>query len=382
MRWLSSGTRWAVRRPLRALAVIAAAGLVLAGTAVAVSSHAAVAPSNSSLPSISGKVAVGSTVTANTGTWHGSTPIGFQYQWRICDEHGNACHDIAGATGQSYAIPSADAGNTLRVHVIASNADGSSSATSQESARIAATASPPVNASLPSINGTVAVGSTVSADPGTWHGAAPISFHYQWQICGDHGNACHDIAGATGQSYAIPSADAGNTLRVHVVASNADGSSTATSGASLRIAVPAPAPQPAPTGCPKMAAGLEAVAVADVSAPARLVIDRFQLLSGPITSSMTGVQVRFHVTDTCGQAVSSALVYATAVPYNQVTIPAETATDGSGWVTLTFARAAAFPASHGQQQLTMFVRARRTGDSLLAGISSRRLIALPVDLGR
>jgi hypothetical protein len=191
---------------------------------------------------------------------------------------------------------------------------------------------------------------------------------------------CGEIAGATAQTYLPPSGDAGNTLRVRVVASNADGSSTATSGASLRIAVPAP--QPAPTGCPKMAAGLEAVAVTDVSAPARLVIDRFELLSGPITSSMTGVQVRFHVTDTCGQAVSAALVYATAVPYNQVTIPGETTTDSSGWVTLTFARAAAFPASHSQQQLTMFVRARRACDSLLAGISSRRLIALPVNLGR
>ena len=90
-------------------------------------------------------------------------------------------------------------------------------------------------------------------------------------------------------------------------------------------------------------------------------------------------RARFEVTDTCGHPVSGALVYPTAVPYNQFTIPAETATDATGWVTMTFNRQAEYPASAKQQQLTMFVRARRkASDPLLAGISTRRLIAFSI----
>lgn len=48
---------------------------------------------------------------------------------------------------------------------------------------------------------------------------------------------------------------------------------------------------------------------------------------------------------------------ATAVPYRQVTIPAESTTDPSGWVTMNFGRLAGFPASRDQQLMVMFVRA-------------------------
>ena len=101
-----------------------------------------------------------------------------------------------------------------------------------------------------------------------------------------------------------------------------------------------------------------------------------------ITSQLSSFSVRFHVSDTCGQSVSGASVYATAVPYRQVTIPAEAATDNAGWVTLNFGRLAGFPASRNQQLMVMFVRARKPGDPPLAGISTRRLISLRVDLHR
>jgi hypothetical protein len=97
---------------------------------------------------------------------------------------------------------------------------------------------------------------------------------------------------------------------------------------------------------------------------------------------MSSFTVRFHVSDTCGQPVSGATVYATGVPYNQVTTPAETTTDVSGWVTMTFNRLAGFPAARNQQLMVMFVRARKAGDDLLSGISTRRLISLRVDLRR
>jgi len=274
---------------------------------------------------------------------------------------------------------SGDPGNTLRVHVIASNSDGSNSATSAPSGRIAA-ASAPANTSPPTIAGSAAAGGTLTADPGKWNGSGTISFKYQWRVCDANGNACHDIAGATAQSYKVASADAGNTIRVTVTASDANGSASATSVPTARIATAAPTP--APTGCPKIAAGAQSVSVADVSAPARLQIAQFLLTSGPITSGMSSFSVRFGVTDTCGQPVSGATVYATAVPYNQVTTPAEATTDGTGSVTLSFNRLAGFPAARQQELMVLFVRARKAGEPLLGGISTRRLVSLPVNLHR
>ena len=55
-------------------------------------------------------------------------------------------------------------------------------------------------------------------------------------------------------------------------------------------------------------------------------------------------------------------------------------TDGNGWVTLNFDRLSGYPATRQQRLMVMFVRARKPGDSLLAGISTRRLISLPVHL--
>src|SRR5262249_60600496 len=96
-----------------------------------------------------------------------------------------------------------------------------------------------------------------------------------------------------------------------------------------------------------------------------------------ITRGMTSFSVQFHVSDTCGQPVSGALVYVAGVPYNQVSIPAETATDTAGNVTLTFNRKAGFPASSKQKLLVLFVRARKSGDPLLPAISPPRLLSLP-----
>jgi hypothetical protein len=370
-----------MKRFLRLPVLVGVAGLVVAAAASTVTAKSAVAPSNASAPTISGQASAGSTVTANPGTWRGSAPITFQYQWRICGANGGACRDIGGATAQTYAIRSADVGNTLRVHVIASNGDGSSGATSDPTARIGPAADAPRNTSPPTISGDVSAGSTVTADAGSWSGAQPLTFQYQWRICGANGDACRDIKGATASTYKISSDDTGNTIRVQVVATNASGSGNEVSAPTVRVASAPAAPAPAPTGCPKLAAGATAANVADVAPPARLQIDRF-VSSGAITTQMQSVTVRFHVSNTCGQSVSGASVYATAVPYRQVTVPAEVTTDASGWATLQFNRLAGFPAARSQQLMVMFVRARKPGEPTLAGISTRRLISLRVDLRR
>jgi hypothetical protein len=239
----------------------------------------------------------------------------------------------------------------------------------------------PNNTTAPQISGKAQAGQTLTTDNGTWTGTAPLTYTYQWRICNDNGNACHDITGAAGTEYTVKSGDSGNTLRIQVTAKNSDGSNTATSVPTAAIAAAAgPAPTPAANGCPKLAAGAAAVSVADVSTPARLQIDQMQSNPGVIKRGTGLFTVRFHVSDTCGSPVQGAQVYATGVPYNMISIPAQQQTDNQGWVSMQFKTMQGFPATAHQQLLVMFVRASKQGDPVLAGISTRRLVSLRVNL--
>jgi hypothetical protein len=73
---------------------------------------------------------VGKTIKTSTGSWTGSTPMSFTYQWRRCDAAGAACVDVPGANASKYTLVTADAGRTMRVVVTATNVVASSSATS------------------------------------------------------------------------------------------------------------------------------------------------------------------------------------------------------------------------------------------------------------
>lgn len=99
---------------------------------------------------------------------------------------------------------------------------------------------PPVNVAAPSLSGTAAVGSALSASVGDWSGSG-LKFAYQWLRCDAGGGSCAAVSGAAGSSYGLGSADAGATVRVMVTATNQNGSAAATSDASAVVAAAAPA---------------------------------------------------------------------------------------------------------------------------------------------
>ncbi len=159
-------------------------------------------------------------------------PIAYAYQWQRCDQAGNACANVAGASSTSYAPSMADLGLTLRFSVTAANGTGSSSATSAATAPVGV---PPTNTAPPQISGTAQVGATaLTADPGTWAGSQPIALAYQWQRC-DAEHECNDVAGATGPTLDLTGDMAGATIVVEVTATNAVGSATAYSAATAPV---------------------------------------------------------------------------------------------------------------------------------------------------
>jgi hypothetical protein len=337
-----------------------ALGLLVAGAVAGSASAAGSPPSNTGLPSISGTAKDGQLLTAHNGSWTGS-PTSFAYVWQRCDNLGGGCTPIAGATSKQYTASSADVGHRLRVAVTASNADGSGSATSRATGVVAASGSAPTNTQLPSLSGTLQQGSTLTVDRGRWSGTKPIAFDYTWQRCDRNGNACitfiaHD-AGA--KSYTLGVADVGHTMRVEVQGTNAHGTGYVYSRPTGIVGAPTP---PATT-----------IAVANVALPDRLVIDKVSFSPNPIRSRSTPIVATFHVSDTKGLSVQGALVYALGLPYGWTYNAPEQPTGPNGWATITITPTRNMPLGRGHD-LVLFVRARKPGDNLLAGVSTRRLV--------
>ena len=97
---------------------------------------------------------------------------------------------------------------------------------------------PPVSTGLPQISGDAVTGGTLMASTGTWTND-PTSFAYQWQSCSSTGTNCGDIPFLGQQSSYVPFGhDLGHTLRVVVTATNASGSTPATSSLTAVVQYP------------------------------------------------------------------------------------------------------------------------------------------------
>ncbi len=172
-------------------------------------------PRNTALPTISGGLRTGDSITCKTGTWVGDEPIEYAYRWL---RNGAP---IAGATHSSYVLASVDEGEPLECEVTASNDVGVAHAFSPELDVPAL----PVNEVLPSISGEPAPGEILKCAAGTWRGTEPIGFAFRWRR-----NEA-PIAGAKESSYRLGAADEDSMISCEVIASNAAGSAVVLSPA-------------------------------------------------------------------------------------------------------------------------------------------------------
>jgi hypothetical protein len=222
----------------------------------------------------------------------------------------------------------------------------------------------PANTEDPAIVGTTQDGQLLAAKDGEWSGTNPMTFTYQWQRCDANGAGCADITGATAKIYRAATADVSHTLRVNVSAKNETGTATGASAASPVVAQP--------TGATRLADGKFSIPAASVTEPYRLVLSGLQFTPSVLRSRapFTG---RFRVTDTRGYVVRDAIVLVTGVPLGWINAPQEVTTNVDGYATVQLQPTTRLRLVRGGS-MVMFVRARKQGDDLLAGISTRRLI--------
>jgi hypothetical protein len=357
------------------------------GTSQATSNPTAVvtstsAPQRTSDPSVSGSAVQGQTLTATSGGWSGSGPISFSYQWVRCGTDGGApdgsnCPAVPGATGQTYKLDDDDVNHRMRVRVTATNSAGSSVAASNATGTVQASSTgsgPPKNTKEPTISGTTTQGQTLTASGGSWSGASPITLTYQWVRCGtdggkSDGSNCATIGGATSTKYVLASGDVGKRLRVKVTGHNSSGTATAASNPTGTVQASGPA---LPAGAVKLSNGKYSIPVTSVSLPARLVIDSIKFTPSVVRSRATTIELRVHVSDTRGYYVRDALVFARSTPL-VTTSGGEPKTAQDGWATIRFNPRTNFPLKNGYS-VQFFVRARKQGENVLAGVTTRRLV--------
>jgi hypothetical protein len=140
----------------------------------------------------------------------------------------------ASCTGSSC---SATAAGTYLV----TGTDGTATGT----ATLTVTPAAPVATTAPSIGGIPLDGTSVTADPGTWSGFAPLTYAYQWLDCptGTYDPvSCTPLPSATGLSYTPTYLDVGQYLGFSVTATDAGNQSTTETAVSASAVADPPYP--------------------------------------------------------------------------------------------------------------------------------------------
>ena len=196
------------------------------------------------VPTVKGTMKVGYKLTATPGTWKPAAST-LKFQWL---RSGTV---IQGATATSYTLAGADLAKTITVKVTGTRAGyTAASMTSKPGIKVVAGT---LTAPVPTINGTVASGSKLTAVPGTWTTGTTLS--YQWLRAGVA------ITGATTSTYTLTSSDISKTLSVRVTGVKT-GYTTISKTSAATTAVTAgtlTAPVPTITGQPTVNSKLTAV---------------------------------------------------------------------------------------------------------------------------
>lgn len=225
----------------------------------------------------------------------------------------------------------------------------------------------PVNTVAPTIAGTTTENQLLTALEGSWN-VVPSSYAYQWLQCNNLGAGCVEIKNATAKTYRLQTGDVGKTIRVRVTAANNDGKTTVTSGQTAVIA------SAGPSGVIKLPNGESSIPATSVvlANGNRLVITEVKFSPNPVkVFSTSPITIRVKVKDNRGYVVRGALVFARTTP-EVTSTPPEQLTQDDGWVTLTTVPQADFP-KNPAYNVQVFIRARKSGEDPLGGISTRIL---------
>ncbi|HWT34196.1 MAG TPA: hypothetical protein VN107_10540 [Microbacterium sp.] len=162
---------------------------------VGVTSKATPKVPTAATPTIAGRAAVGTKLTARPGTW--TTGSTFTYQWYAS---GVA---ISGAAGSTFTVGTAQRGKTIVVRVWGHRSlYATVGVTSKATTRVPTVATP-------TISGRRRVGSRLIANHGTW--TSDTLFSYAW-----YANGAYIVGTAGHVAYTLTSAERGKTITVKV----------------------------------------------------------------------------------------------------------------------------------------------------------------------
>jgi hypothetical protein len=144
-------------------------------------------PSPVVAPTISGSPVIGAVLTANNGTWSGTSPITYSYEWVDCFPGTapslNTCKLASNGSGAAYTVTTNDVGYSLAVIVTATNSFGAKSEYSKTTASVAATTAKEGTAALASKSFKVSVSGRhdyitiiVSCKSAACHGSLSLSY--------------------------------------------------------------------------------------------------------------------------------------------------------------------------------------------------------------
>lgn len=176
---------------------------------------------------------------------------------------------------------------------------------------VVATSTPaPVNSTLPAISGTVNPGSTLSVTNGLWTNV-PTSYTYQWRRDTNANSVYVDISGETANSHLIAPGDDGDNIKCVVTATNAGGSTAATSAAAGPVTTPTTPDLAIAITSPLDGATVAGVVTFDctVTAPSGYDYVQWSIDGVPVDSRITGTEFQIEwLPQTAGSHVIDAKV--------------------------------------------------------------------------